>query len=145
MAYTIEKLQAKELYTVEGKTVKEISVVLGLPEKTIYRWKDKESWDNDREAIQLTGMTTMKQTLAHIVEELGQIVVNKEAPKGKADELYKLWKMAEGMNRGIDKRGNILLGLNEFIEFLRTNHQEFLADLEPFLVEFGTWVKKKYP
>lgn len=145
MAYTVEKLKAKQLYTEEGKTIKEIAVVTGIPEKTLYRWKEQEAWDKDREAMQLTGITTMKQTLAHITEELGKIVLNKEAPKGKADELYKLWKMARDMNKEIDKRGNILLGMNEFVEFLRSEHDDFLPDFEPYLVEFGSWVKKKYP
>lgn len=145
MAYTVEKLKAKQLYTQEGKTIKEIAIVLGLPEKTIYRWKDKEDWDKDREALHLTGITTMRETLAHIINELRNIVVNKEAPPGKADELYKLYKMTKDMNKGIDARGNILLGMNELVEFFRTNHPEFLSDLEPYLVEFGSWVKRKYP
>ena len=150
MARDIDKLKAKQLYTEEGKDVKEISSMLGVPEKTVYRWKSEaegsdDDWDRDREAIHLTGHSAYKRMLAIAVKQLSDIAVSGEIDPRKADALQKVIKSAKSLAKDMDRRGNILLGMTEFTEFLRESHADQLETLQPFLIEFGTWVKKKYP
>jgi transposase-like protein len=150
MARDIDRLQAKQLYTQDGKTIKEISIVLGVPEKTIYRWKQEsdgtdDDWDAIREVLQLTGVSAGKNVIALAVKKLSEMAASGEVDAGKADAIIKIVKVARSLLRDIDKRGNILLGLNEFIEFLRESHPEQLDALQPYIIEFGSWVKRKYP
>jgi len=150
MARDIERLKAKQLYTEEGKSVGEISAMLGVPEKTVYRWKSEATdtdgdWDKDREAMQLTGLSAYKQTLLLALKQLRAMAVSGDIDPRKADALNKVIKSAKSLAKDIDKRGNILLGMNEFLEFLRQDHEDVLESLTPYLSEFGSWVKRKYP
>ena len=139
------KLEAKRLFIEEGRSVKEICAQFGLNEKTVYRWRDEEGWEKDRETISLTGVSTLKQSMLLAVRAMEKMVQAGEINARDVDAIMKLIKGAKSLSRDIDKRGNIMLGLSEFVEFMRENHQENLQGLQLFLVEFGNWVKRKYP
>ena len=150
MARDIDRLKAKQLYTEEGKSIKDISIVTGVPEKTIYRWKQEadgtdDDWDTTRETLQLTGVSAGQSMIALAIKQLKEMSVSGEIDARKADAFTKIVKSARSLLRDIDKRGNVLLGLNEFIEFLRESHPDQLDALQPYIIEFGSWVKRKYP
>ena len=145
MANKMDRLKATELYVSEGKTVKEISAMLGINEKNLYYWCKTDEWDSERETIALTGLSAYKSTLALAVKQIQDMVTSGKVDSSKADALQKIVKAAKSLYKDIDKRGNILLGIGELIEFLRESHPEQLETLQPYLIEFGTYVKKKYP
>lgn len=145
MAYSEERIRSKRLYVEEGKSIKEISTMEGINEKTLYRWREEEEWDNDRETMQFTGVAAYKHMMAMAVKKLEEMAKTGTINPKDADAFMKIVKGARSMAKDIDKRGNILLGLGEFIQFVRENHPDFLGELQPRLSEFGTWVKRKYP
>jgi uncharacterized protein YjcR len=145
MAYSTERHEAKRLYVEEGKSIKEVSATLSVNEKTLYRWKEDDGWDKDKETLALTGVSAYKNMLLLAVKQLQKMATDETIDARQADALNKIVKSAKSLAKDIDKRGNIMLGISEFVEFLRESHPETLAGLQPFLVEFGTWVKRKYP
>ena len=60
------------------------------------------------------------------------------------DAVSKLAKFAERMDKNVNAYGNILLAMQEFTEFLSDREPELLKKLEPFLIEFGSTMSKKY-
>jgi transposase-like protein len=145
MAHKTERLEARRLYVEEGKSIREIAATLSLNEKTVYRWSTEDAWENERASMAFTGISTVKNSLLLAVRAMEKMVQAKEINAREVDAIMKLIKGAKSLSRDIDKRGNILLGVGELIEFLRESHPESLEQLQPFLVEFGGWVKRKYP
>lgn len=153
MARKLERSDAKRLYIEEMKEVPEISRMLNVPEKTVYRWKteDKEQgtdWDKDREAIRLTSFSAAKQMLQAVVTRLGSMVSEiAETKKINPSEVYalrQLLKSAKEIEKNVDSLGNILLAMEEFTTYLSQRDPEMLQKLHPYLVEFGNEMSSKY-
>jgi uncharacterized protein YjcR len=145
MARNNDRLNAKRLYIEENKEISDIALQLDVPEKTVYRWRAEEGWDKDRETMKLTGVSAYKNMMLIAVRQLEEMATSGEIDARKADALNKVIKAAKSLSKDIDKRGNILLGVGEFVTFMREEHSEFLMTLVPYLTEFGTWVKHRYP
>ncbi|TAK51459.1 MAG: DUF1804 family protein [Bacteroidetes bacterium] len=145
MAYSKERLEAKRLYVEEGKSVKEISTTINVPEKSVYRWSLDDGWEKERETMAMTGVSALKNMLLIAVRQLQEMASGGEIDARKADAIMKVVKAAKSLGKDLDKRGNILLGISEYVEFLRTEHPDTLVEMQPYLVEFGNWVKRKYP
>lgn len=145
MSRHLKRLKAKLLYVEEGKSHEEIAALVGVSETTVRSWSRKDGWETDREAMLLTDVTAYKQMLLMAVKQLQKMAAAGEIDPDKVDVLHKVIRTAKMLGRDIDRRGNILLGLNEFVEFLRELHPDALGNLQPYLIEFGSWVKRKYP
>jgi transposase-like protein len=145
MAHTTERFEAKRLYCEDGKTIKEVALVTGVNEKTLYRWKEDDEWDKDRQAMQLSGVSAYKSMISIAVRKLEEMATSGEINASDADALQKVVKSARSLSKDIDKRGNILLGIGEFVLFLRDLHPDQLEGMQALISEFGGWVKRKYP
>lgn len=153
MARKIERLDAKRMYCEELKEIPEISKQLNIPEATLYRWKaeDKEQgndWDKDREAIRMTSYSAAKSMLRAVVTRLDSMVKEiAESNKINPSEVYalrQLLKSAKEIQKDVDSLGNILLAMEEFTDYLAEREHELLQKLQPYLVEFGNLMSKKY-
>jgi transposase-like protein len=149
MARNFDRLRAKQLYIEETKGVKEIAALLGVPEKTIYRWRDDakgtpEDWDKDREIVQLTPLAASKRMLILAIKKLDEMVATGSFDSKSADAFAKTVKSVRTLQKDVDIPGNILLGMNEFIEYLREHHPDRLEGIEDLVIEFGSAVRKKY-
>ena len=153
MARKIERLDAKRFYCEELKEIPEISRMLNVPEKTVYRWKadDKEQgtdWDKEREAIRNTSYSSAKQMTFALNSTLGKMIEEiKVTGKINATDMYAIRQLIlsiKSMEKGVDSLGNIILTMNEFTDFLSQRDPAKLQDLHPYLVEFGNEMSKKY-
>jgi transposase-like protein len=149
MARKIERLDARRLYCEELKEIPEIAKQLNIPEQSVYRWRanDKKrgvDWDADRESMRMTSFSAYKQTLKIAIDKLNQIAVSGEIDTKQADAIVKIIKAAKSLHKDVDSLGNILLAMSDFTEFLQDRDSEILEKLQPYLVEFGTVMQKKY-
>ncbi len=153
MARKLERLEAKRLFIEEKKEIPEIATGLHIPEPTVYRWKadDKEKgndWDKDREAVALTSFSAAKSMLAAVVTRMTAMVGEiQKTNKIDATEVYALRQLilsAKALQKEVDNLGNILLAMQEFTDFMGEREPEMLKKLEPFLLEFGNTMSKKY-
>lgn len=132
------------MYCEEGLLVPEISKRLNVPEKTIYRWKEEEAWDRDREAMKMTSFSAYKQTLKIAIDKLTSIALSGQIDVKEADALTKIIKSAKSLYKDVDVLGNVLLGMSEFSDFLQDRSPETLEKLLPWITEFGQVMSKKY-
>jgi transposase len=149
MARKIERIDAKRLYTEELKEIPEIAVQLNVPEKTVYRWKseDKEKgidWDREREEIRNTSFSGYKKTLKLAIDMIDKMAMTGEIKAADADAVQKVVKAVKSLYKDVDSLGNILLAMSEFTDFLAERDQDLLEKLNPYLMEFGNAMSKKY-
>ena len=140
----VEKSDAKRMYCEEGLLVPEISKRLTVPEKTVYRWKEEEGWDRDREAMKMTSFSAYKQALKIAIDKLTSIALSGQIDVKEADALTKIIKSAKSLYKDVDVLGNVLLGMSEFSDFLQDRSPETLEKLLPWISEFGQAMSKKY-
>ncbi len=153
MARKVERIDAKRLYTEELKEVPEISKQLNVPEKTIYRWKSDDlkkgsDWDKEREAIRNT-LSSVSIKTDQVAAAQYEKILKEIAATGKINpaEIYafrQLLLSAEAFKKKQDKLGDILLMVNELIEFMTENHPDRLESLHDLLTEFGDSMRDKY-
>jgi transposase len=153
MARKLERHDAKRLYCEELKEIPEISKMLNVPEKTVYRWKteDKEEgtdWDKEREEIRMTSFSAAKSMLRAVVTRLDSMVKEiGETHKINPSEVYalrQLLKSVKEIQKDVDALGNVMLMMQEFTDFLAARDPDMLQKLHPYLVEFGNEMSKKY-
>lgn len=149
MARKIERMDARRLYCEELKEIPEIAKQLGVPEQTVYRWRsddkaDGTDWDSTRESMRMTSFSAYKQTMKMAVDKLTSIAASGEIDPKQADAIVKIIKAAKSLYKDVDSLGNILLAMGDFTEFLQERDQEILEKLQPYLIEFGSVMQKKY-
>lgn len=146
MAYSIEtRINARQLYVQDRKSIGEISKQLSVPEKALYRWRDDEAWDKDLEALATTSINSLKDAFLLIVRQLQEMVADpSKFTNANIDKLSKTIKAIKSLEKDIDKRGNILAGLEEFVGFMRENHPADLNLVSQYLVEFSAHLVSKY-
>jgi hypothetical protein len=153
MARKLERSDAKRLYIEEMKEIPEISRMLNVPEKTVYRWKAEDGeggvdWDKEREAIRMTSFSAVKSMYRAVVSRLdsmvGEIVSTHKIDATEVYAIRQLLKSMKEIQKDVDSLGNILLAMEEFTDFLSQRDPTKLQDLHPYLVEFGNEMSKKY-
>lgn len=149
MARKIERLDAKRLYCEELKEIPGIAVLLNVPEKTVYRWKAEErekgsDWDKEREEIRNTSFSGYKKTLKLAIDMIDRMAATGEISTKDADAVQKIVKAVKSLYKDVDNLGSVLLMMNEFSEFLSEREPDLLEKLQPYIVEFGTAMSKKF-
>lgn len=153
MARKLERLDAKRFYVEEKKETAEISKLIQVPEGTIYRWKEEDKakgndWDAEREAVAMTSFSAAKQMLAAVVTRMtamvGEIQKDNKVNSSEVYAIRQLILSAKALQKEVDNLGNILLAMQEFTDFMVDREPELLKKLEPFLIEFGNTMSKKY-
>jgi hypothetical protein len=153
MAHKNERIDAKRLYIEEKFDISEISKRINIPEATIYRWKADDlkagcDWDKNREEIAMTSFSAAKQMLAAVVSRMTAMVDEiKTDHKVNPSEVYAIRQLilsAKALQKEVDNLGNILLATQEFTDFLAESNYDLLKQLEPYIIEFGSTMSKKY-
>jgi len=145
MARSIDRLTARRLYVEEGKTIEQISVSINVPRATLYRWKDEEGWDKDREMLHTTSLSALRSTYLLAVRQLEEMVTAGKIDARQADAFNKIISGAKRLSSTIDKRANILDGFEEFVSFMEQFHSDALKEMVEFIIEFRTYAKNKFP
>jgi hypothetical protein len=145
MARKVERITARQLYIEENKSIEDIKKLMpDVAESTLYRWCTDENWDQQREEISTTSFGALKQSMIIANKQLQQMAASGKIDPAVLDAVSKLAKFAERMDKNVNAYGNILLAMQEFTEFLSDREPELLKKLEPFLIEFGSTMSKKY-
>ena len=168
MARKLERSDAKMLYCQEFKEVPEISAILTVPEKTVYRWKaeDKEQgtdWDKDRESFRRTPQARAQEIFAASINQFNELI-DQMKRDGKIDSqalfaVNKSLETFERMMKGQHMYPYILMMVSELTDYL-TGEQatitvkckecslsaevDLLQELVPYLKAFGEAMAKKY-
>lgn len=153
MARKLERNDAYMFYVQDMKEIPEISELLKVPEKTLYRWKQEDvhagkDWDKDREAFRATPTANANKMLQTSVARLGKLLDEIQAGnKLDAQEVYALkalYEMAERLTKGQHMYPYILAFTKEFTEFMDAEDPELLQQIIPHLSRFGEEMNKKY-
>ena len=149
MARKVERMDARRLYLEELLPIAEIAKRLQVPENTVYRWKTEDAakgkdWDADREALRMTPLSALKQAMKLAFDELERMVASGKIDVRNADALTKIIKSIKSLNADVDILGNTVRVMNELSDFLAERTPETLETLEPWLLEFGQMMAKKY-
>jgi len=101
MAKEKERRTARILYVEQGKNAREVSDLIGIPEKTISQWVAKGSWKTERTARQASPVRradNIKQIITNLSEERLELDRKIKAAESSADT-EKLTKLREEVSR----------------------------------------------
>lgn len=146
MAYKKATIElARRYYVVEGKTISQISQVIGVPETTIYKWQRREQWDKDvADGGNVSLWLNMQKQFAQAVKTA--IDENKLTDPSTADSL---WKTAKLMDRLMPEKvmlSNIFNFLEDITRFFATvaGDTEFLERFQDLLPDLADHLRQKY-
>jgi hypothetical protein len=145
MAYEEEKATAQLMYEQDRQNVKDIHAQLGVPQQTIYRWIKDGGWKQYRTDKVLNKFEAYKNFQDLLTQKFQEIGSQPGVSKEDLDVLRGMIKTVSDMGKDIDRKGTILMGINEFVKFIRAEHPEKVQDFIPYFSEFPKWVGKQYP
>lgn len=117
-----KKEWAQTLYVVERLSQKEIAKKVGVSEKTMSQWANKEKWDTLRVSVIISKEQQLNRLYAQINELNTAIEKRAEgeryAIKGEADTLVKLTSAAKDleMQTGISETITVLKNLTNWVK-----------------------------
>jgi len=146
MAYTkITHQQAMKFYVLEGKSIAQISMLMKIPEKTLYKWKVKETWDNK---IKSSGGIEIGIKFNEAFENAIRkaIADNKLGDPATADSLYKLLIMAQKFTPKKLMLANIFNMLEDITNYIKAKigNDKFMEEWAKYLPEISDFLRKKY-
>jgi uncharacterized protein YjcR len=153
VARKTDRIDARMLYSMEMKEVAEISTILNVPEKTLYRWKQEDGkrgtdWDKDRESFRRTPAARAEELFEAAIKKFQEIVDNMaEASAIDSQALFAVDKILdryEKMRKRQHMYPYILTMVRELTELLEDENSELLQELVPYLKKFGELMAKKY-
>lgn len=143
-----DRTEAKRLYIEENVGIAEISKRLDIPEKTLYRWRNDEKWDEEKEDIANTSTNAVKQSYRAAIAAMEKITKDFEAGgtlnSADVQNARMLIKNAKELQKDVDMLGNILIAQREWTQFLQERDPELLQKNLPYLLAFKDEMKKKY-
>ncbi|MBI2427519.1 MAG: hypothetical protein HYV29_01730 [Ignavibacteriales bacterium] len=145
MAYEEEKTVAQLMYEQDRRNAKEIHVQLGVPLQTVYRWIKDGGWKQYRTDKVLTKFEAFKNFQDLLAQKFQEVASQPGIAKEDLDMLRGMIKTVSEMGKDIDRRGTILLGMHEFVKFIRSEYPDKVNDFIAYFNEFPKWVSKQYP
>ena len=144
MAYDVEFERAKELYA-EGKYPENISIMTGVPKQTIYRWIKENDWKQQKTGRALNMYDALDKMLTLVGKKIEELATTEGIDERGLKSVGSILQHLERLEKKFNRRGNILLGINEFTEFKRERHPEGLKQWTEELTEFVSYIRTKYP
>jgi transposase-like protein len=148
MARKLERLEAKRLYVEEGEEIKTIAAKLNVPDKTLYKWKDEDGWDDERKENTMTSASAVKQSYRAAISAMEKITKEFETTgklnSADVQNARMLIKNAKELQRDVDMLGNIFVAQREWLQFAQERDPDLVQRMLPYLNEFKDEMKKKY-
>jgi hypothetical protein len=136
--------RAKDLYCLQGKTIKEITAVMGIPGKTIANWKDKDEWD--KQIATGSAMETFLQLYKAFNSKVLEVIENgtiNNAPV--ADALLKNKKLLDQLMPGHVILGNMYRYLEDTTNYIADHGDDRMKEWWQEHIEvLGEVLRKKY-
>lgn len=134
--------QGGELYS-KGFTPQSISDLLKVGIKTIYKWRDENDWEKQKELNTIRPSEIKKMILEYVVA-----IKNGEAPPYKADDLSKISAAFDRLNDKRKRAVYTMESLDDFSSFMMTTagkskgkqRDELLELLKQIRVHFDKYV-----
>lgn len=145
MAYEQELTLAQVMYEQDRKTAKEISTQLGVPLQTVYRWIKSNGWKQFKTEQVLNKFEAYKNMQDLLTQKFQEIGSQPGISREDLATLKGLISTVAEMGKSIDRRGTILLGMEEFVKYIRSEHPEKVGEFLPYFSEFPKWVSRQYP
>lgn len=110
-----ERKELARLYFMRGETQKSIANKVGVTEKTVSRWVDKEGWAEKRAAENITRPELVNKLLITINKLIEQVNESDDPDliSGLGDKLSKLSTTIEKL----DKKANVVDAIEVFMAF----------------------------
>ena len=121
-----QQQQAKELYTTTTRSKKEIAHTVGVDEKTIRRWINKEAWDALRQSVYQTPAVIVNNMCRHLVQLQNNIAVRREVARYPSEiEMETTRKLVSCIIKLKDypSRGANIQVMNAFSSFVSSDQQ----------------------
>lgn len=137
---------AYDLYVREGLTVAAIAERTGVNSRTIYRWRDEEKWDEDKEKRDKSVVSleaSLDKAVVSFKAELDSC--DPERVKEAIELLDKVTRIRERINSTVDRLPVALDLIDDLVNFARVNAPRELA--EPIIDIFMRWaddVRRRY-
>jgi hypothetical protein len=146
MAYkktTVE--MARRFYVVEGKTMRDIAEVMGIPETTLYKWQRKNNWNQD---VANGGNVSLWLNM----QKQFSVAVQNAVSEGKLTDpstADALWKTAKLMDRLMPEKvmlSNIFSFLEDVTRFFASavGDSEWLVKFQELLPDLADHLREKY-
>jgi len=145
--YAIYGEEAERLYVKKGKSLKEISELLGVSVNSLLKWKDYAGWNYKRRKFLSTPRGVeekLEAVLRAKVEEL-ENMNPAEVSASVVDSLWKLLKSVESVRKERDLFAETVDVMDEFTSFLRwkVKDRDFLEKVFALINEFFEYVRRK--
>jgi len=138
------KEHAQGLYVIEGKSISDISNLLNIPEKTLYRWKHQYNWDSAVGSGTINLVGEMQKAFYGKVQEA--IQNGKLTDPSTADSLYKTSKLMEKLLPKKMMLANIFNMMDDIVAYSKSYIEDdvFIERLGKYLPEIADHLRKKY-
>ena len=136
-------VRAENLYMRKGKSIAEISELLGVNSTTLYRWKKEGDWEQRRIEFLRSSISIadkLKDALANLVSKLKKTEID---PK-EADALVKMVKAIKVVNSEADIIGATLVIMDELLRFLKEKDKKAAEIVDEYIPAFGQYMWEKY-
>ena len=136
------------MYVHEGMDVTVIAERIGVDKSSIHRWKrpekkgDESPWDVDRREKRKTG-SSMQEDIMDSLQTMLKEFVDDPDPK-KADAIVKVFSVAKGLDRNIDKLGNTISVIEDLVSFCGEYYPDVVQLLSEPIERFLAHMREKY-
>lgn len=111
--------RARHLFTREFKLPKEIATILPVSENTLYKWRDKGGWIDEKKAFMANPGDMAKDLKNDLEEQYRLVKSDKGLNAANIDGLYKILLMIEKLEKIQDPRDESLKVMQAYGEHLR--------------------------
>jgi hypothetical protein len=145
MAYEEEIIIAQQMFEIDRKSAKEISVQTGVPIQTVYRWIKDKGWKQSVVDRTLNKYEQLHNLRELVDQQFRELASSSNPDKQKLDLLRGYQRALAEFEKEVDMRGTIKQGVEVLVRYLRDKYPDVVKTLAEPLTEFPSWVNKEYP
>jgi len=138
-----DRAKCMKMYTLEGRSIKEIHKLTEVSKTTLYRWKKVDKWDRHIRSGGKLGLAFELQK--EFVNEIhNAIEQDKLSDPGTADKLSKLAKVIENIMPESMTLSNIFTLFDVLVEFVTNfTSDDFIKSFQQYLPQMSDYLRKK--
>lgn len=138
MAYSVDiKAKCEILYTQQGVTIEELSILFDVPIKTLQRWKREGDWDNKKAAFVISPIALAQKFRDRIAGIMQKAEVEKrELTDSEVDRMSKLQAMAYKISPNATIVSIGMDVMKDFGLYLKTKDDDLSRKVLPFSQDF---------
>ena len=126
----------------EGKTLKEISRLIGVSEQSLCKWKADDNWEDRVDSLITTpggAAAILREALAEYVSRIQASGIDKEV----ADSISKITASIRTLEGQEDFLGSCIRVMRRFGEFIRETRPKMTEEMQGVIQEFFSVVERE--